>query len=206
MSTFLANEFMKNHALMPAHTIIPGIDPMLYPAFDGQKDIDVMGAGSLIPLKQYKIFIRVVKAISIVRPTVKAVICGGGPEMADLAELVRDLGLEENIQFTDHCKQEEVLRLMQRSKIFLHPSAYEGFGMVCAEALFAAAHVISFIFPLTDRTPQWHVVKDENEMTATALMLLENRATPYDSILVQKMEASARQIMSLFANKTAVSA
>jgi len=39
----------------------------------------------------------------------------------------------------------ELLEWMQRGKVFLHPSSYEGFGIVCIEALCSGAEVISFV-------------------------------------------------------------
>ncbi len=46
---------------------------------------------------------------------------------------------------------QQVLKRMQRSKIFVHPSAYEGFGVVCLEALYAGAQVVSFVKPMKSR-------------------------------------------------------
>ena len=53
---------------------------------------------------------------------------------------------------------------MQRTKIFLHTSSYEGFSGACLEALYAGAHVISFCEPMKQKIDHWHIVKDEKEM------------------------------------------
>jgi glycosyltransferase involved in cell wall biosynthesis len=42
------------------HVIPPGIDEREFPRPNSTKDIDIVAAGSLIPLKQYHIFIEVV--------------------------------------------------------------------------------------------------------------------------------------------------
>ena len=79
---------------------------------------------------------------------VKAVLIGEGPERMKLQSLITALGLQSNISLTGELSHPEVLQWMQRTKIFLHPSSYEGFGVVCIEALHAGAHVISFVKPM----------------------------------------------------------
>ncbi|RYZ31317.1 MAG: glycosyltransferase, partial [Sphingobacteriales bacterium] len=88
--------------------------------------------------------------------------------------------------------------LMQQSKILLHPSAYEGFGMVCAEALAAGAQVISFCKPMDEDFDGWHIVKDKQEMIAKTLALLHSEASPPSPQLLLAMEDTARRVLALY--------
>ena len=63
------------------------------------RTIDIMGAGSLIPLKQYDVFVEVVAAVKKLIPSVKAILCGTGTEERKLKEMAEKYGLEKNITF-----------------------------------------------------------------------------------------------------------
>ena len=87
---------------------------------------------------------------------------------------------------------------MQRSKIFLHPSSYEGFGVVCLEALYAGAHVISFCKPMIKDIEHWHIVNSKEEMLKKLLKILCNTSTEYRAILVSSIDESAKAVMQIF--------
>src|SRR4030095_7170399 len=59
LSDFLQEEFEKNHGIKPRYGIPPGIEPRQFGPFSGYKDLDILAVGSLIPLKQYDVFIEV---------------------------------------------------------------------------------------------------------------------------------------------------
>lgn len=200
MSDFLQVEFYRNHHIQPAHVIPIGIDPALFGAPPATKDIDIIGVGSLIALKQYDVLIRVVKQLTAYYPSLRALLCGDGPQREYLALLIRQSGLEKNIELMGITPQPEVLALMQRSKILLHPSSYEGFGSVCIEALYAGAHVISFVKPMQQVIPHWHTLDTEAEMMEKALALLQDPATDYTSVAPYTMDAAAKAVMQLFTN------
>ena len=129
-----------------------------------KRDITILGVGSLIPLKQYDVFIDVVKEIIKEIPLTNAILCGKGPEEIQLQKLIEQYQLQDNIILTGEKPHTETLRLMQRTKIFLHTSNYEGFSTVCLEALYAGCHVISFIKPMQHDIDHWHIVKTKVEM------------------------------------------
>ncbi len=198
MSDFLANEFYKNYGVMPSRILPNGIDKTLFDNTNPNKDIDIMGAGSLIPLKQYSIFVDVVNAVSKQLPGIKSILCGKGPEEKALRNQVAILQLEDSIEITNEKQHTEVLKLMQRSKVFLHPSSYEGFSTVCLEALYAGAHVISFCKPMHSEIQNWHIVATKEEMAAKAYKLLNDPHTKYQPIEVYKMDDIAQNVLNLF--------
>jgi glycosyltransferase involved in cell wall biosynthesis len=198
LSDFLVEEFFTNYKIKPAYVISNGVDIDMFHKQEQPRTIDIMGAGSLIPLKQYNVFVAVVAALKKVVPRANAVLCGEGPEEKRLKESVKESGLEENITFAGKKPHAEVLQLMQQTKIFLHPSSYEGFGVVCLEALYAGAHVISFCKPMKKTIDHWHIVNSEQEMVKKALEILCNPQTEYKPVLVSTIDESANSVMKIF--------
>ncbi|HMI63578.1 MAG TPA: glycosyltransferase family 4 protein, partial [Puia sp.] len=198
MSGFLAEEFNRNYRIRPAHVIPNGIDPGLFGPGNVIRDIDVLGVGNLTKLKRYELLVSVVDRLRSFCPGVRGVICGKGEEEGSLQEMIGRAGLNENLQLAGELPHREVLSMMQRSKILLHTSSYEGFSTVCLEALYAGAHVISFIDNAGKAVKNWHVVGNEEEMIAKALQLLQSPDTEYVSDLPYSMDESARRMMRLY--------
>jgi glycosyltransferase involved in cell wall biosynthesis len=193
LSDFLQQEFERNYGLKPFAVIPPGIEKRFVNKIP--RDIDLLAAGSLIPLKQFDIFIKSVAAIKKYYPTIKAVLIGDGPERAKLEKLISDLDIENNILIAGNISHEEVLNTMQRTKILLHPSSYEGFSGVCQEALSNGAYVISFCRAMKEDILQWHIVQSRNEMIEKAIAILGDESTVFNKIDFQSMETTAKQIM-----------
>jgi glycosyltransferase involved in cell wall biosynthesis len=198
LSDFLADTFFENHGVKPAYVIPTGIDVRMFCKKNQERTIDIMGAGSLIPLKQYDIFIEVVVAVKKSFPFVNGVLCGSGPEEKRLKEMTGQCNLKKNITFVGKKPHTHVLDLMQQSKIFLHSSSYEGFGVVCLEALYAGAHVISFVQPMCQSIQNWHIVNTKEEMIKKAISLLANINTEYIPVLPYSIDDSAKAVMKLF--------
>ena len=198
MSSFLMNEFYKNHKIKPQHIVSNAIDPGMFHAMPGAtRDIDVLGAGSFEPLKQYDVFVRVIKDLSKEIVALQARHCGIGRERKKIEAQVMQLSLEKNLQLLGGKSHDEVLQLMHRTNVFLHTSNYEGSSTVCLEALNAGAHVVSFCYPLDYPVSHWHVVKSEKEMTEKALEILQDQHIEYTPILLYRMDDSAKEVMSL---------
>jgi glycosyltransferase involved in cell wall biosynthesis len=199
MSPFLTREFYKNHGIKPDHVIPNAIDPGMYVHnAKAERRIDILAAGSLVPLKQYDQFVEVVSEIKKSGIPIQAMHCGDGSEKERLESLINNLDLEKNLQLLGSKKHEEVIELMQQTKLFLHTSSFEGFGGVCLEALYAGAHVISFHYPLDNPVPHWHVAANKKEMVTKALAILKDQNTDYSPVLVYSMDDSARMLMQLF--------
>ena len=198
MSIFLQNEFQKNHFVKPRHVIPIGIDPSEYSEMPLNKDIDILGVGTLNPFKQYDIFLDIIRELTASFPRIKAVICGEGTERPKLESMIREFGLENNITMTGLIPHHDVLKWMQRSKIFLHPSSYEGFGSVCLEALYAGAYVISFCDPMHVKTERWHIARDPDDMRTKAFEILTGYDGTSKSVLLYSMGDTAKAVMNLF--------
>ncbi len=198
LSDFIQDEFEKNHAVRPAHVIPPGVEPENFTAGTPIKDIDLMAAGSLIPLKQYDIFLQVVSQVKKEFPSVKALLAGNGPEKNRLLSIIEKLELASTVTVTGELPHSEVLNLMKRSKIFLHPSSYEAFGVVCLEALAAGCQVISFCRVMKEPVEHWTIVNDKESMTSEAIRLLQNQTSKTYTVIPFTAAQSVEKVMQLF--------
>ena len=200
MSDFLAEEFYKNHGIFPKYLIPDAIDTSLFTEEDPERSIDILGAGNLVPLKRYEIFVEVVAALKNKGLSINAVLCGNGTEEQNLKNQISINGLENIISLTGLIGQKEVLAHMKKTKIMLHTSEYEGFGNVCIEALYAGAHVISFTKPMNEAIPHWHIVATKEEMIIKAFDILQNDQTEYTPVLPFDMNDSAKAFMAVLAS------
>lgn len=198
ISDFINHEFEKNYGIAPAYTIPVGIDVSQFPEEKYTRDIDVMAAGSLIPLKQYHVFIEIIKMLKADNPGIKAILCGKGPQEKELLELIEIYGLQNNIRLTGELLHQDILRYMKKSKCFLHTSNYEGFSAVCLEASYAGTPVISFCKPMDEMMEYWHIVADKKEMLEKTKYVLNNTSpAPYPSAPFSTRKA-VQKIMQLY--------
>lgn len=198
LSDFLVEEFERNYNIRPMHLISPGVEAGLFSHDHYQREIDILGVGSLIPLKQYDLFVQIIKSLTGIFPGIKAVICGKGPEKQQLSLLINELSIEKNLTLLDEIPHEQVLHLMQRSKLLLHPSAYEGFSTVCLEALYAGAHVVSFCKPMHNDIRHFNIVASKEEMLEKTLNILQDNNREHERVFAFCADNAARQVMRLF--------
>lgn len=145
-STFAA-DVLAAHAEVEKVRVIPlGLDTEHLASIDAprRRDIDVIGVGSLIPLKDYGAFIDVIAALASDLPEINACIVGAGPQQQELEQLIAASGLQDNVELLGHLSRDDVFRHMLRSKVFLHTSKYESQGYVFLEALFAGLNVVCY--------------------------------------------------------------
>ena len=66
-----------------------------------------------------------------------------GDAFSDILNRIEDLGLQDCVQAIGEVSQQEKLDLLSRSKLYLQPSYYEGFGLATAEAMAAGCCVVT---------------------------------------------------------------
>ena len=197
ISDSISARFEMNQGPKPQHIIPPGLDTSLFGATPGEKTIELLGVGSLIPLKRFDIFIEIVTAIKKQSPGIKAELIGNGPEKENLSAMIEELDLHDTLSFVGELPYPKVLSRMQKAKLLLHPSAYEGFSGVCMEALFAGAHVISFCKPMNADIQQWHIASSVEQMTQQAIHILNTSPFVSKNNLYRSIEETATEMLAL---------
>jgi glycosyltransferase involved in cell wall biosynthesis len=137
-----------------------------------KRNIDLLAVGSLIPIKNYSLLIKIVEIIAQTNSNLKCVLVGSGPEEIKLKSLSKEKKLENNIEFAGILNRKEVFKLMQRSKILVHTSIFEGSAYVFAEALVNGMNIISYEVGGVIKNPKWFTAKEEMDFVNISINLL----------------------------------
>ena len=142
-----ANEIKEGLAYQPL--IIPnGVDSKLFYPNSIQtnvsfKPLKLITVSRLTNVKRINdVIIALSKAI-VVNKNIHLTVVGDGEEADSLKQLVAELNLEGNVLFTGFITQEEKIKHLQDSHIFLIPSLYEGFPLTILEAFATSLPVIA---------------------------------------------------------------
>ena len=198
LSDYIQSEFKKNYGFTPDYLIPPGIDEKKYISATANRTIDIVAAGSLIPLKQYDIFLEVIHELRMQFPQINACLIGDGPERKKLENIVKSFELDSNLTFTGELKHADVIGKMQSAKLFLHTSSYEAFGMVCLEALASGATVISFVKPMNNEIKNWYTVSNKSEMVQKAIEILSDNGKMPEQVIPYRIAQTAENFSRLF--------
>ena len=197
MSDFLKDEFLKNHQIEPKFVVTNGINPTLFEPLNTElRPIDILGAGSLIPLKNYCLFIEVIAEVVKQFPNLNAKIAGDGEERKLLSDLIIQHKLQKNVELLGAKKHNETLGLMNQSKLFLHTSHYEGNSTVLMEALYSGCQVISTQQLSFAELKNLYTNTSKTELVKSVITLL-NQNRPFERITFNTMENSAQQMVQL---------
>ena len=143
-SAFAAETFSKHTGRRVDRVIPLGLDTthLQTLAAPPERDLDVLGVGSLIPVKDYAAFVDIVARLAPEFPTLRACIIGEGPLREALRQQIVEKRIEAHVTLAGHLPRDEVFGYMLRSKVFLHTARYESQGYVFLEALFAGLPVV----------------------------------------------------------------
>lgn len=98
-----------------------------------EKNILLISVGRLNKQKDYPNLLNAVSLLKELRQDFKVIIVGDGPLKSELYSLVKKLSLESYVEFLGI--RSDIPSLMSAADIFVLPSAWEGFGLVVAEAM-----------------------------------------------------------------------
>lgn len=138
------------------------------------KTIDVLGAGSLIHLKNYEQFIRVIALLKQDNSEIRAEVIGDGVERKKLSELIDKLGLNTNVKLVGHLPRNMVYEKMNQARVFLHTSDYETQGYVFNEALLAGLPIVSKRVGIASEQPYWKIGNTDEELVDHVQSLLKD--------------------------------
>jgi len=198
ISQFQQQIFEKTYPYQTGHIISNGITQTLFPELNiSSRSIDLLAVGSLIPLKQYHLFIELVNELKNKgHKNINAVLAGEGILFDELGELIAKLKLENNIRITNKISHNAVLQLMNDARVFVHTSAYEGHSTVMLEALYSGCKVVSFIPASDDVIPNSIVCNDMDTIIETCSNLLSKQEQP-SRILVNSIKDSVTTVHNI---------
>lgn len=134
--------------------------------------------GRLTHQKGHTTLLYAMQQVVVQYPTVHLVIVGDGELQGELEILTKELNLHRHVTFIGY--QSDAKNLMKEFDIFVHPSRWEGFGLVFLEAMAAgrpivATRVSAIPEIVLDRETGLLVPPDDAESLAqTICLLLDN--------------------------------
>ncbi len=95
----------------------------------------VLMIGRLEERKHYLVALAAFRVAKHIRPELRLVIVGQGPELERIKDLARRLGIEDSVTIIPYVSEEEKIRLYSKAEVFLHLGHPEGFSLVVLEAI-----------------------------------------------------------------------
>ena len=132
-----------------------GVDLKLFRHRGLYRKRQLISVGSLKWQKGYQDLLKAFQEASTKLPDYSLVIVGDGQDRHDLMNLTRELGIEDRVVFTGQQSQQEIVRLLNESALFVMSSVSEGFPKVILEALACGLPVV-----VTDVGNSGDVVRD----------------------------------------------
>jgi glycosyltransferase involved in cell wall biosynthesis len=157
-----------------------------------ERDVDLLGVGSLVLVKAWGDFLEVCAALVGNGRVRRAVLIGAGSEDDIVRAGIERLGLREHVELLGERPRPEVLRWMERSKVLLHPARFEGFGLASVEALAAGAVVVSRATGAAFDGPRWRIGETTTELAALVDEVLTKAPAPV-SFLPFPIDETVRQ-------------
>jgi len=197
ISDFIQTTFLKNYQIQSFRTMPFGVENITDQARFNERPIDIIGVGSLKPLKQFHLFIEAIAIIKKSFPKIQVRICGSGESKLDLLKQINELGLVQNIQLLGEVMHPDNLQLMSESKILLHSSNYEGMSAACLEALGAGCYVISFVKSMNADVENWQIAETVTDMAEKAIAILNNPPVNSKHVIPFPIHQTASSVIEL---------
>lgn len=199
ISTF-QNSYLNSAFGFYAHKVVPiAVAPSFFPLLNqGPRSIDILGAGSLIPLKNHELFLEVVLAIKANREDLSVVLIGNGPLETKIKKFISANGLEKTIKLTGLLSHKETLTYMNDAKIFLHTSNFEGGCTVCFESLYSGCHLISTLPMVNSTNPKFSHLVTKIDIVNKANELLNASSIVFDRSSDTNIDNACSEFYELF--------
>ena len=117
-----------------------GVNLDIFRKIGSQKKIyDAVFFGRMSKEKGVFTLLEAWKTLVTQKPSAKLLLLGGTSERVkdECTKTIDEFGLERNVTTSGFVSDQEVIRLLKSSRIFVFPSTAEGFGLVVAEAMAA---------------------------------------------------------------------
>lgn len=150
-SNYIAN-MVKNWGIPEEkiRVIYNGVDfkPLEISKEEARKKIGIAGnillsIGRLIPLKGFKMLIKIMPKLFEINQFFRLVIIGDGPEKKTLELIVKNMHLENKVYLVGSKSREELATFLAAADIFVLNTAQEGFSHQILEAMTAGVPVIT---------------------------------------------------------------
>lgn len=199
LSEYHSNYFIKSTGVKPDCIIPWGIDNIEIE--DSNRPIDIIGVGSLIPLKNYKLFIDIIEKLKEDFPSINCILIGEGSEKTELDKGIKKKNLSKNITLIGQLTREEVFLKMMKSKILLHTSNYESFGLVLVEGLASGCYVVCKKVGMAKETKKIIIIKNTDD-AYWAIKKLLNKTKDFSPKILYPIKQTVSSYKDLYKANT----
>jgi glycosyltransferase involved in cell wall biosynthesis len=147
----------------------------------GVRAVDAAYLGRFADSKGVFLLPAIWKTVIQKRPGSRLVIAGGkGPELSEMHDLVKEMGLQENVDVLGYLTDYDASALLATSRVFVLPSTKEGFSIVTAEAMSSGCVCVVSDLPALRRVfrdaATYVPVGDVSKFAEVIFSTLENEA------------------------------
>jgi glycosyltransferase involved in cell wall biosynthesis len=137
LSEATREEVRKFLGIQKCTVIGNGLDTRKFIPMDLPKTFDVVFLGRLAPQKGIDVLLEAWSEVVRTSPSAQMVLLGGGePKDVSLYKnMARDLRLEKNVTFAGFVEDDEIVRALNSSRLFVFPSRKEGFAQAVSQAM-----------------------------------------------------------------------
>ncbi|MBN2169484.1 MAG: glycosyltransferase family 4 protein [Actinobacteria bacterium] len=186
ISSTTRDSIVKDYGLSPDNIeVIPvGVDRKTFRRLGLDRIRDsILCVGRLCPRKGINHLIEAINIAKKERPEIKLFLAGEGALRSELEQQVSLSNLESNVVFLGKVSDDELVEWYNTVELFVLPTLFEGFGIVCLEALSCGTPVITTRVPgvvdIIKNEPPNQLVPPENpgEMAQAILDYFRKQTT-----------------------------
>jgi glycosyltransferase involved in cell wall biosynthesis len=157
----------------------------------------IVSSGPLQRRRGIDHLIRAIPTVAKQYPQVELYVTGDGPDRTFLQSLVRRLGLDSKVKFLGYLPRKLLIRVLESSRLYCHPSLHETFGMSILEAMSIGRPIVAAdsIGPreiVVDKHNGFLVPARSNEALANAILRIFE-----DDALALQMGQNSRKLCEM---------
>jgi glycosyltransferase involved in cell wall biosynthesis len=204
MGTSAKKYFENNGVSSTIEVISGGIDSSKFQGEDSDIHYDFIFVGRLAEIKRIDIILNAIERNKQKGHNYSVAIVGDGEKRAELEELSKALGLQENVHFLG--KRDDIENWFKRSKVFLLTSDSEGLSLALIEAMMCGLPaIVSNVGDLADIVEDasngYLVDSRDPEEFANKMMEILNNENKYREFSIKATESAKRFTIQNTINK-----
>jgi len=161
---------------------------------------DIIDVARLITGKRIDLLLEAASILKRDFPNMRVAIVGDGPEMNNLKETARKMGIEKNVEFLGFLESEkDVISRIKASKVFVHPSIQEGGSSIvlfeanaCGLPVIAVKHPVGIDTELIDDGKNGYFADVSGAAIADKVKLILRDSKLRESMKKQSIESSKK--------------
>lgn len=146
-----------------------------------QRPIDIINIGSFNEIKSQNEAIKIIHSLKSSFPEINCLFIGDGANFNTIKAMVSKLELQNNVTLIGHQERSFVMDYLSKSKVLLHCSDFESYGMIFAEAISTKTAIVSKSVGIAKQKDWWRIYSSKEEAIANLSILLNSDLRPKET-------------------------